>query len=71
MNTKKSPLEIMLEERTKITKNLPEELVLRIFKMEERVQYDGDRGDTVSEIRRVVQTAVEQQLIRGDKNETN
>jgi hypothetical protein len=57
---KKSPLEIMLEE-----------LIKRIFKLEERVQYDGNRGDTASEIRKFVQATVEQQLMQGDKNETN
>jgi hypothetical protein len=70
MNTKKSTLEIILEEWHKVAPNLPEEIITRIFKLEERVQYDGNRGDTVSEIRKIVQAAVEQQLIQGDKNET-
>ena len=71
MNTKKSPLEIMLEEWPKVAPKLPEELIKRIFKLEERVQYDGNRGDIASEIRKIVQATVEQQLMQGDKNETN
>jgi len=71
MNTKKSPLDIMLEEWHRVAPSLPEELIKRIFKLEERVQYDGNRGDTVSEIRKIVQATVEQQLMQGDKNETH
>ena len=71
MNTKKSPLDIMLEEWPKVAPSLPKELIKRIFKLEERVQYDGNRGDTVSEIRKNVQATVEQQLMQGDKNDTH
>lgn len=70
MNTKKSPLDLMLEIWPKVAPNLSEELIKRIFKLEERVQYDENRGDTVSEIRKVVQAIVEQQLLQGDKYET-
>jgi hypothetical protein len=71
MNTKKSPLDLMLEEWTEVAPNLPEELIKRIFKLEERVQYDGNRGDILSEIRKIVQAMVEQQLMEGDKHETH
>ena len=60
----------MIEVKPKVTPNLPDELIQRIFKLEERVQYDGTRGDIASEIRKIVQAAVEQQLMQGDKNET-
>ena len=71
MNMIKSPLEIILEVWPKAAPNLPEDLIKRIFKLEERVQYDGNRGDTASEIRKIVQAIVEQQVIQGDKNEAH
>lgn len=71
MNTKKTPLEIMLEEWPKVSPDLQEDLIKRIFRLEERVQYDGNRGNTVSEIRKIVQAIVEQQMIQGGKNETH
>ncbi len=71
MNEKKSPLDLMLEIWPKVAPGLPEELIKRIFKLEERVQYDENRGDIVSEIRKIVQATVEQQLMQGEKDETH
>jgi hypothetical protein len=71
MNTKRDPLEIMLELYPKVAPKLSKDLITRIFKLEERVQYDGNRGDIASEIKKIVQAAVEQRNIRGENNDTN
>jgi hypothetical protein len=47
-------------QRTKLDSDLPVDLIERVYAIEERVQFDGDRRDAAAKIREQVQTYVEQ-----------
>lgn len=66
MVEKKTLLEVLLEGLSSSYPKLTEDLVTRIFKVEERVQFDGERGDVTSKIKEIVQAHVDKTtMIKG------
>jgi hypothetical protein len=71
MTEKKTLLELLLEELPHSFPRLSQDLVTRVFKAEERVQFDGDRADIASKIKEIVQANIEKETFKGDKHEAH
>jgi len=63
--TAKAALEALLKRRNRIAGALPAVLVEGIYRIEERVQFDGQRPEAAARIRELVQAHVEKVSLEG------
>jgi len=66
---KLSSLEILLEENEKMGSPLDAEFIKLIFKIEERVQFDGERASVLHKLKEVVKAQIEKVLLEKDSHD--
>jgi hypothetical protein len=68
MEKRTDALSLLLRERPESAPSVSPNLVERIFQLEERVQFDGERGDTPKRIRDAVQAEVDKETLEETGN---
>ena len=58
-------LEILIRHRETLAATVPEELIRLIYEMEERLQFDADRPEATTKIRRAVEATILSESLKG------
>lgn len=56
-------LEILLDECAKLSASVPQELIVRVFEIEERVQFDEARRDAPQKIRSALKMILDKEFL--------
>lgn len=66
MNPTPSALDILKEERAKVASSVPADLVEAVYLIEERVQFDMERPEAATKIRKAVEAQLAKETLEGD-----